>query len=415
MGGFFCLNDWKRAFKMNYENRRSASVKASPSMAVSMAAKKLRAEGRDIIDLSLGEPDFEPPVHVVDAACAAARAGGVRYGAAAGTEALRNAIIAKFKRDNQLDFSLDELTVANGAKQILFDAFLATLEEGDEVIIPTPCWVSYADIVSLHGGKPVFVNCAAEAGFKLTSTRLEAAITPRTRWLMLNSPSNPTGAVYSANEYAQLAVVLEQHERILILSDEIYEHILLSDVSFVSFGSVCPELRERTLIVNGVSKAYAMTGWRVGYAAGPKALIAAINKMQSQSVTSVCSIAQAAATAALDGDQNFVAKAAQTFSCRAELVSSYLSQIAEIEFLKPAGAFYAFISVEQLIGRQSPLSVTLNDDTDIASYLLDAFGVSSVPGIAFGAPGFIRLSIAASDEELTRACSRLKDMVASLS
>lgn len=182
---------------MNYENRRSAGVKASPSMAVSMAAKKLRAEGRDIVDLSLGEPDFEPPAHVVDAACAAVKAGGVRYGAAAGTEALRNAIIAKFKRDNHLDFSLDELTVANGAKQILFDAFLATLEEGDEVVIPTPCWVSYADIVALHGGKPVFVNCGADTGFKLTSAQLEAAITPRTRWLMVNSPSNPTGAVYS--------------------------------------------------------------------------------------------------------------------------------------------------------------------------------------------------------------------------
>ncbi|WP_433850902.1 pyridoxal phosphate-dependent aminotransferase [Brucella pseudogrignonensis] len=400
---------------MNYENRRSAGVKASPSMAVSMAAKKLRAEGRDIVDLSLGEPDFEPPAHVVDAACAAVKEGGIRYGAAAGSEGLRNAVIAKFKRDNQLDFSLDELTVANGAKQILFDAFLATLEEGDEVIIPTPCWVSYADIVSLHGGKPVFVNCGAETGFKLTSAQLKAAITPRTRWLMLNSPSNPTDAVYSADEYTQLAAVLEQHKRILILSDEIYEHILLSDVPFVSFGSVCAQLRERTLIVNGISKAHAMTGWRVGYAAGPKALIAAINKMQSQSVTSVCGIAQAAAKAALDGDQDFVANAAHTFSRRADLVSGYLSQIAEIEFLKPEGAFYAFIGVEQLIGRLTPSGVTLNNDTDIANYLLNAFGVSSVPGIAFGAPGFIRLSIAASDEELIRACARLKDMVSSLS
>ena len=400
---------------MNYENRRSAGIQASPSMAVSMAAKKLRAEGRDIVDLSLGEPDFEPPANVVEAACVAVKAGGIRYGAAAGSEALRNAIIAKFKRDNQLDFSLDELTVANGAKQILFDAFLATLEEGDEVVIPTPCWVSYADIVSLHGGEPIFVNCGAQTGFKLTAEQLEAVITPRTRWFMLNSPSNPTGAVYSADEYVQLASVLEKHENILILSDEIYEHILLRDTPFVSFGSVCPQLRERTLIVNGVSKAYAMTGWRVGYAAGPKALIAGINKMQSQSVTSVCGIAQAAAKAALDGDQAFVTTAAQILSRRADLVAEHLAQIQEIDFLKPDGAFYAFIGVEKLIGKQTRSGGVLKDDTDVASYLLNAFGVSSVPGIAFGAPGFVRLSIAASDEELVKACDRLKDMVASLS
>ncbi|ASV88189.1 aminotransferase class I and II family protein (plasmid) [Ochrobactrum quorumnocens] len=399
---------------MNYENRRSSGIQASPSMAVSMAAKKLRAEGRDIVDLSLGEPDFEPPAHIVDAACAAVKLGGIRYGAAAGSEALRNAIIAKFKRDNQLDFNLDELTVANGAKQILFDAFLATLEEGDEVVIPTPCWVSYADIVSLHGGKPVLVGCGAETGFKLTAALLEAAITPRTRWLMLNSPSNPTGAVYSADEYAQLASVLEKHESILILSDEIYEHILLRGVPFVSFGSVCPQLRERTLIVNGVSKAYAMTGWRVGYAAGPKALIASINKMQSQSVTSVCGIAQAAAKAALDGDQAFVNRAAKIFSRRADLVATHLVQIPQIDFLKPDGAFYAFIGLSKLFGKKTRSGTTLNDDTDVASYLLNAFGVSSVPGIAFGAPGFIRLSIAASEEELVKACCRLNDMVAGL-
>lgn len=399
---------------MQYENRRSSGIQASPSMAVSMAAKKLRAEGRDIVDLSLGEPDFEPPAHVLDAACAAVKAGGVRYGAAAGTESLRKAIIAKFSRDNQLEFSLDELTVANGAKQILFDTFLATLEEGDEVIIPTPCWVSYADIVALHGGKPVFVSCGPDTGFKLTASQLEAAITPKTRWLMLNSPSNPTGAIYSADEYATLAAVLEKHERILILSDEIYEHILLSDAPFISFGSACPQFRERTLIVNGVSKAYAMTGWRVGYAAGPKALISAINKMQSQSVTSVCAIAQVAAQAALDGDQAFVRQAAETFTRRADLVANLLAQISEIDFLKPDGAFYAFIGVEKLFGHKTGSDQVLQNDTDVASFLLNDFGVSSVPGIAFGAPGFIRLSIAASEEELAKACARLKEMVASL-
>jgi len=399
---------------MQYENRRSSGIKASPSMAVAMAARKLRAEGRDIVDLSLGEPDFEPPAHVLDAVHAAVKAGSVRYGAAAGTESLRKAIIAKFSRDNQLEYSIDELTVANGAKQILFDTFLATLEEGDEVIIHTPCWVSYADIVALHGGKPVFVPCAPDTGFKLTASQLAAAITPKSRWLMLNSPSNPTGAIYSEDEYAQLAKILEKHERILILSDEIYEHVLLSEVPFISFGTACPQLRERTLIVNGVSKAYAMTGWRVGYAAGPKALVAAINKMQSQSVTSVCSIAQAAAQAALDGDQAYVAQAAKTFSRRADLVAAHLAQIADIDFLKPDGAFYAFIGVERLFGRKTGAGSVLQTDTDVAGYLLNDFGVSSVPGIAFGAPGFIRLSIAASEAELVKACTRLKEMVASL-
>ncbi|ASY61287.1 Aspartate aminotransferase (plasmid) [Sinorhizobium sp. CCBAU 05631] len=281
---------------MTYENHRAASIKASPSMAIAMAAKKLRSEGRDIVDLSLGEPDFEPPAHVGEAACAAVHAGGIRYGASAGNETLRKAIAEKFKRDNGLDFTLDEITIGNGAKQILFDAFLATLEAGDEVIIPTPCWVSYGDIVSLHGGTPVYVDCGPETGFKITADILEKAITPRTRWLMLNSPSNPTGAIYSEAEYKSLERVLAGQPRVLVISDEIYEHILLGAQPFVSFGTVCPSLRDRTLIVNGVSKAYAMTGWRVGYAAGPKALIASLNKMQSQSVTSVCSVAQAART-----------------------------------------------------------------------------------------------------------------------
>ncbi|WP_312794886.1 pyridoxal phosphate-dependent aminotransferase [Tianweitania sp.] len=399
---------------MNYENQRSSNIQASPSMAVSMAAKKLRAEGRDIIDLSLGEPDFEPPAHVLDAACDAVRAGGIRYGAAAGNEALRKAIAAKFKRDNGLDYALDELTIANGAKQILFDAFLVTLEEGDEVVIPAPCWVSYGDIVSLHGGKPIYALCGPESGFKITPAQLEATITPRTRWLMLNSPSNPTGAIYSQAEFEALGKVLDKHPQILVLSDEIYEHILLRDVSFVSFGEACPQLRDRTLIVNGVSKAYAMTGWRVGYAAGPKALISAINKMQSQSVTSVCPVAQAAATAALEGDQAFVAEGTAKFSNRSDLVAKQLAGTDGIDFLAPDGAFYAFIGVSKLIGRTTKSGVELTDDSAVAQLLLKEFGVSSVPGTAFAAPGYIRLSMAASEEELEKACARLKDMVASV-
>ncbi|MFB9948997.1 pyridoxal phosphate-dependent aminotransferase [Rhizobium puerariae] len=394
---------------MNYENGRSSGIKASPSMAIAMAAKKLRAEGRDIIDLSLGEPDFEPPAHVAEAAHEAIRAGGIRYGPAAGSEALRRAISDKFRKENRLDFALDEITIANGAKQIIFDAFLATLEPGDEVVIPAPCWVSYGDIVALHGGTPIYVECGPEAGFKLSGARLEAAITPRTKWLMLNSPSNPTGAIYTAGDYAALEAILSRHPRILVLSDEIYEHILLRDVPFVSFGEVCPSLRDRTLLVNGVSKTYAMTGWRVGYAAGPKALVAAINKMQSQSVTSVCNVAQAAAAAALAGDQAFVAEAARTFARRADLVATALEKIEEIEFIRPDGAFYAFIGVRRLIGKSN-----LAHDTAVAAHLLNDYGLSSVPGSAFAMPGFIRLSIAASDQELQGACERLARMVTSL-
>ncbi|MNH10494.1 Aspartate aminotransferase [compost metagenome] len=400
---------------MNYENSRAAAIKASPSMAIAMAAKALRAQGRDIIDLSLGEPDFEPPANVSEAASAAVRAGHIRYGAAAGSETLRRAIAAKLKRDNGLDYALDELTIANGAKQILFDVFLATLEPGDEVVIPTPCWVSYGDIVSLHGGVPVYVPCSQAQGFRLTAEALQAAITPRTRWLMLNSPSNPTGAIHSLEDYLALERVLREHPAILVLSDEIYEHILLGDEHFVSFATACPALRERTLLVNGVSKAYAMTGWRVGYAAGPKALIGAINKMQSQSVTSVCGVAQAAATAALEGDQGFVARGAGIFARRAKIVSEGLAGIAELDYVPPAGAFYAFIGVEKLLGRTTPEGQVLAGDSDLAAYLLNDFGLSSVPGQAFNAPGFIRLSIAASDHELVEACVRLKRLVASLS
>lgn len=399
---------------MNYENQRAAGIKASPSMAIAMAAKALRAKGRDIIDLSLGEPDFEPPTHVGEAASAAVSQGRIRYGASAGSEALRNAIVAKFKRDNGLDYSIEEITVANGAKQILFDAFLATLESGDEVIIPSPCWVSYGDIVALNGGTAVYVPCSPDVGFKLTPQALAAAITPSTRWVMFNSPSNPTGAIYTADEYLALEQVLADHPRILILSDEIYEHILLGTQPFVSFGAACPALRDRTLIVNGVSKAYAMTGWRVGYAAGPKDLVASLNKMQSQSVTSVCGVAQAAAVAALNGDQHFVANAAKTFARRARIVTQGLASIPELDFSTPAGAFYAFIGVSRLIGRKTTEGEVLTSDTAVAAYLLEAFGLSSVPGEAFAAPGFIRLSIAASDQELVSACDRLSKMVASL-
>ena len=399
---------------MNFENARTAGIKSSASMAIAMTARKLIAAGRDIIDLSLGEPDFEPPAHVVEAACAAARRGRIRYGAAAGEEALRTAIVDKFKRENALQFSLDEITVANGAKQILFDVFLACLEGGDEVIVPTPCWVSYGDMVALHGGTPVFVSCGPQTGFKMSTQMLESAITPRTRVLMLNSPSNPTGAVYSQSELEDIGAVLSQHPRIFVVSDEIYEHILLRERPFASFGAACPSLRERTLIVNGVSKSYAMTGWRLGYAGGPKALVAAINKLQSQSVTSVCGIVQAAAIAALTGDQTFVREARATFSRRAHVFAERLATISGLGFMPPDGAFYAFIGIAELIGRKTAEGTELVDDAAVAAHLLNAYGVSSVPGVAFGCPQYIRVSLAAPEHLLVSACDRLQAMVTNL-
>lgn len=400
---------------MSFESQRSLSIRPSPSMQIAMAARRLQAEGRDVIDLSLGEPDFEPPDHVATAAIAAIRIGGIRYGAAAGTEALRSAIAEKFRRDNGLTYAPDQIVVANGAKQLLFDAFLATLEPGDEVLIPSPCWVSYGDIVGLHGGKPLYLPCTAAERFKLSAERLAAAITPQTRWLLLNSPSNPTGAIYSAAELQALAAVLARHPRVLILSDEIYEHVILGQVPFTSFGTACPGLLDRTLIVNGVSKAYAMTGWRLGYAAGPKPLVAALNKMQSQSVTSVCAVVQAAALAALTGDQAFVAAGAARFAARAQLVADRLKRLPHIHFVPPDGAFYAFIDVSGLIGCRTADGTVLTDDTMIASHLLHGFGLSGVPGSAFAAPGHLRLSIAASEAELSAACDRLQAMIASLS
>ncbi|MDP9836333.1 aspartate aminotransferase [Neorhizobium huautlense] len=399
---------------MDFENRRAAGIKSSPSMAIAMAAKKLAAEGHDIIDLSLGEPDFEPPAHVAEAAIAAIRKGGIRYGAPAGMDSLRQAIVQKFKRENGLDYATGDVMVANGAKQILFDIFLATLEPGDEVIIPTPCWVSYGDIVSLHGGRPVYVSCGADTGFKMSAEQLEAVMTPKTRWLMLNSPSNPTGAIYSSEEYRRLAEVLARHTQVLIVSDEIYEHVLLNDTPFVSFVQACPDLKERTLIVNGVSKAYAMTGWRLGYAAGPTALISTLNKIQSQSVSCVSAVAQAAALAALTGDQSFVAEGARRFAGRARIMVDRLSLLDDLDFIAPDGAFYAFIGVGRLFGRKTLNGGVIEDDTGFAAHLLHAFGLSSVPGAAFGAPGFIRLSIAASECELEDACDRLAAMIQSL-
>ncbi|MTH64139.1 pyridoxal phosphate-dependent aminotransferase [Paracoccus shanxieyensis] len=399
---------------MSYAATRLSAVKPSASMAASQAAKALRATGIDVIDLGLGEPDFPTPAHVAEAAHQAALRGETLYTASAGTPALRQAVADKFRRENGLDYGPDDIVVANGAKQIIFNALMATLNDGDEVILPAPYFVSYPEMVKLLGGVPVIATCPAEAGFRLTPQILEAAITPRSKWLFLNMPGNPSGAVYSPDELAALAAVLARHPQILVLSDEIYEHIIFDGRSFVSFGAACPQMKDRTLIVNGVAKAYAMTGWRIGYAAGPAPLIKAMTTVQSQSVTSVAAPMQAAALAALTGPQDCIATFRAAFQRRRDLVVSAIDKIPGLTLPAPEGAFYAYIGCAGLIGKRTPKGDVLRDDTAVAAYLLAEAHVSSVPGAAYGLSPFFRISTATSDEILTEACARIAKAVAAL-
>jgi len=397
-----------------FESARASTIKSSPSMAVSMAAKAMRAKGEPVIDLSLGEPDFDTPAHIVEAAVDAMKRGITRYTAPDGLPELREAIVRKFKRENGLDYAPDEISIGNGAKQILFNAFLGTLEPGDEVVVPAPYWVSYTDIVILHGGVPKIVACGVEDDFKITPERLEAAITPKTRWFLFNSPSNPTGAIYSADELKALGEVLARHPRVAIMSDEIYEHIVCGDVPFTSFANACPDLRDRTLLINGVSKAYAMTGWRLGYAAGPKSLTKVLNKMQSQSTTCPSSITQVAAVAALNGPQDFVATAVAEYKARGELVTKGFGAIPGLEVRAPEGAFYLFPKCATYIGRTAPDGTVIANDTALAAYLLAEGKVATVPGAAFGVEPYIRLSFATSRDSLTLAIDRIADALARL-
>lgn len=399
---------------MSYVARRLAAVKPSASMAASMAAKALRATGVDVIDLGLGEPDFPTPPHVAEAAYRAALAGETLYTAAAGTLALRVAVAEKFRRENGLDYGPDEIQVANGAKQIIFNALAATLNEGDEVILPAPYFVSYPEMAKLLGGVPVMPVCCVENGFRLTPKALEAAITPRTKWLFLNSPGNPSGAVYTRADLQALGAVLARYPQVLILSDEIYEHIIFDGREFVSFGAACPELRDRSLIVNGVAKAYAMTGWRVGYAAGPAPLIRAMNTVQSQSVTSVAAPMQAAALSALTGPQDCIATFRAAFQRRRDLVVAAVSGIPGLTLHPPEGAFYAYIGCADLIGKITPDGAALKNDVDVADYLLRQGHVSSVPGAAYGLEPYFRISTATSDATLTEAMSRIARAVSQL-
>ncbi len=383
-------------------------IKPSPTLAVTAKAAELKRAGRDVIGLGAGEPDFDTPDFVKDAAIAAIRAGQTKYTNVDGTPELKEAVRAKFKRDNGLDYGIDQITVNVGGKQTIFNAMMATLDPGDEVVIPAPYWVSYPDIVHLAGATPVAVEAGIETGYKITPAQLDAAITPRTKWLILNSPSNPTGAAYSAAELKGLAEVLMRHPHVWILSDDMYEHIVYEGFEFATIAQVEPALYERTLTVNGASKAYAMTGWRIGFAGGPAPLIKAISKIQSQSTSNPCSIAQAAVVGALNGPQDFLRERNAAFQARRDLVVSMLNQTNGLRCHKPEGAFYVYPDCAGLIGKETPTGQVLSNDEAVAAYLLDAEGVSVVHGAAFGGSPAFRISYACSTANLEEACRRIQ-------
>ena len=383
-------------------------IKPSPTVAMTGRVADLRAQGRDIIGLSAGEPDFDTPENIREAAKAAIDAGHTRYTAVDGMAELKRAIAAKFARENGLNYAPDEISVGTGGKQILFNALLATLNPGDEVIIPAPYWVSYPDIVALAGGVPVILPCPAQNDFKLDPAALRAAITPRTKWLILNSPSNPTGAAYSADEMRALTDVLLDYPQVWVLADDIYEHLVFDGFTFVTPAQVEPRLKSRTLTMNGVSKAYAMTGWRIGYGAAPKELIRAMAKLQSQSTSNPSTISQYAALAALTGPQDYIDMSREAFQRRRDLVVAGLNECPGITCPMPQGAFYVYPSIEGLIGKVSAAGTPITDDEVFANALLDETGVAIVFGAAFGLSPHFRVSYAASDDTLREAIARIK-------
>ena len=378
-------------------------IKPSPTIAVTQKARELRAAGKDVVGLGAGEPDFDTPINVKNAAIKAIRDGDTKYTAVDGTPALKKAILKKFKRENKLNYKLDEITVGTGGKQVLYNIFMATLNKGDEVIIPAPFWVSYPDMVLLAGGKPKIVKCDEKDGFKITPAKLKAAITKRTKWIILNSPSNPTGSGYSKSEIQKLAKVLIKNKKVHILSDDIYEHVKYDNFKFFTIAQIS-KLKSRTLTMNGVSKSYAMTGWRIGYAAGPKEIISAIRKIQSQSTSNPSSISQAAAVEALNGKQDFIKKRAKSFKERRDFVVKSLNNIDGISCLKPNGAFYVFPNCKKLLNKRTKLK----KDTDFVQKLLEKQNVAAVQGSAFGLDGYFRISYATSMAKLKIAMSRIK-------
>jgi aspartate aminotransferase len=389
-------------------------VKPSATIAVTQKARELRNAGRDVIGLGAGEPDFDTPDNIKNAAIEAIRRGETKYPPVSGIAPLREAVAAKFERENGLDYRPEQTIVGTGGKQILFNAFMATLNPGDEVIIPTPYWVSYPEMVALCGGTCRYAETALENGFKLSAEALERAITPRTKWLVLNSPSNPSGAAYTKAELGALAEVLIRHPQVWVLTDDMYEHLIYGDFVFHTIAQVEPQLYERTLTVNGVSKAYAMTGWRIGYAAGPLPLIKAMDMIQGQQTSGSCTIAQWAAVEALNGPQDFIEKSRAAFQNRRDLVVSMLNQARGISCPSPEGAFYVYPSCAGLIGKTTPGGKVIADDETFCSELLDAEGVAVVFGQAFGLGPNFRISYAASDSLLEEACARIQRFTASL-
>jgi aspartate aminotransferase len=385
-------------------------IKPSPTIAVTQKARELRAAGKDVIGLGAGEPDFDTPDNVKNAAIKAIKSGDTKYTAVDGTPTLKKAIIAKFKRENKLSYTADQITVGTGGKQVLYNAFMATLNKGDEVIIPAPFWVSYPDMVLLAGGKPKIVKCTEQEGFKLTPSKLRKAITKKTKWLILNSPSNPTGAGYTKKEIEELAKVLVKNKKVHILSDDIYEHIKYDNFNFYTIAQNS-KLKDRTLTMNGVSKSYAMTGWRIGYAAGPKDIIKAIGKIQSQSTSNPSSISQAAAVEALNGNQGFIQKRSKAFKERRDFVVKSLNSIKGINCLTPNGAFYVFPSCKGLLNKKTKLKT----DTEFVKKLLEQSNVAVVQGSAFGLDGYFRISYATSMQNLKKAMDRIKSFCKSLS
>ena len=386
-------------------------IKPSATMAVTQKARELKAAGKDIIGLGAGEPDFDTPENIKKAAIQAINDGDTKYTPVDGTPELKKAIKAKFKRENNLDYELDEISVGTGGKQIIFNAFAVSLNESDEVIIPAPYWVTYPDVVNYFNGKPIFVQCGEESGFKIPPQQLENTINQSTKWFILNSPSNPTGSCYTKNELLELANVLKKYPHVNIMTDDLYEHLIYDDNEFHTFASIAPELKERILTLNGVSKAYAMTGWRIGYAGGNASLIKAMGKLQSQSTSNPTSISQAAAVEALNGDNSFIAERAKVFKGRRDFLINEFTSMNGITCRVPEGAFYVFPSCKGVIGKVDESNNKITNDEEFTTSLLEHAGVAVVQGSAFGLEGYFRISYATSDENLKNACVRMRDFL----
>ncbi|MDC3080380.1 MAG: pyridoxal phosphate-dependent aminotransferase [Pseudomonadota bacterium] len=400
---------------MNILASRLNRIQPSPTIAMSIKARELKAEGKDIIELAAGEPDFPTPSHIIEAAEEAMSRGETKYTDPDGTPALKQAVCDKFKRDNNLEYVTSQVTIGTGGKQVLYNALMATLNEGDEVIIPAPYWVSYPDMVLLAEGTPKIVECPLDKNFILQPEDLERAITPKTKWIILNSPSNPTGSGYTWDDMKKITDVLIRHPNIWVMTDDMYEHLVYDDFKFCTPAEVEPELYSRTLTVNGMSKAFCMTGWRIGYAAGPENLITAIRKIQSQSTSNPSSISQAASVAALNGPMDFLAKNNEVFKQRRDLVCSMLNQASGITCPTPDGAFYVYPSCAGLIGKKTPDGKVLKSDEDVVSYFLETEGIAAVHGAAFGLSPHFRISYATSTEALEDACQRIQRACTALS